>query len=423
MRRYIIKCGGDRIMDFMGNILPQTLDRWAIENGSLSKEGVLTLHVGGHATCALTTDDILYIPKAFQVRARHNANVSWKDPSLFATLDIFYEDSKFIQTLLPFNAIRREGLEYYTENVAVVTSKKFDKFSFSITNTIDKDLTLTLFELRPSLDMDDSLYNSIESMLPQLVYAYNDFPITTPVNIETQVVQLPVSVNADTNLLLHLSITGQSDAGKLTCVVKLDGSTLKSFPINQTVVTGDFYFGVPSLVTFVKKGIHVVTAHLVSADGPIVIPKESALLVLDGKGILGGASGEYPHAEAIQEILMHSFSTKLLQDVDIREIPILHQAHEVTIPMSINNLRIEAILEIVKRGDKVSFKDLEGAWPEITPQKELYNITIQGMSSKTSKTYHYEKVLTQEGTLCITHVPIQDDFSPVYSYDIKKGGL
>ena len=74
----------------MSNVLPSDVDRWDISDGSMTEKQLL-LHPGGCAMCTLEKTELAYIPQAFQVRARHNANIDWKKPKLFATIDIEYE--------------------------------------------------------------------------------------------------------------------------------------------------------------------------------------------------------------------------------------------------------------------------------------------------------------------------------------------
>lgn len=401
-------------MDFMANVLPSALDRWNINNGSMTDKQLL-LHAGGSASCSLEKTELAYIPQAFQVRARHNANVSWKEPTLFATIDIEYEDGKTLQTLISFNTTSVTQTERVTTNVTIVDSKTYSSLTFTINNTLDTDLILTLYELRPSLDLDESLYNSIEGMLPQLVYAYNNSAVTTQMGVDTQVVQLPVSVNQGTNLLLHLSITGQTTGDTLTCTVKIDGEIVRSFPVRQTTANGEFYFGVPSLLAFVKKGKHIVTAQLKADGTTVTVPKEGALIVLDGKGILGGASGEYPYAEVIQEILLSGMYNNFAQDVLLTELDPDVYTFSTSIPLSMSNLSTTITLEIVRRGDIVDFSSLEGLAPPITPyDSSVYYTDMYGFKSIDNATYNYTKEVREDCTVMTTVVDTTK-FSPVYT--------
>lgn len=406
-------------MDFMSNVLPSATDRWNISDGSMTEEQLL-LHPGGSAMCTLEKTELAYIPQAFQVRARHNATVDWKRPKLFATIDIEYEDGKTLQTLIPFNTTSVTQTEKITTNVTIVDSKAYNTLTFSIANTLDTDLILTLYELRPSLDLSESLYNSIESMLPQLVYAYNDNTVTAQIGVDTQVVQLPVSVKQDTNLLLHLSITGQTTGDTLTCTVRLDGEIVKSFPVMQTTNSGEFYFGVPSLLAFVKKGEHIVTAQIKANDSTVTVPKEGALIVLDGKGILGGASGEYPHAEVFQEILLSGMYNNFTQDVLITTLyPDVH-AFITNMPLSMNNIATEIVLEVVRRGDIIDFASLDGSAPPLTPyDSSMYYTDMYGMKPINTATYNYTKEVKEDCTITTTVVDTTK-FSPIYTRTLTE---
>jgi len=406
-------------MDFMSNVLPSAVDRWNISNGSMTEKRLL-LHPGGSAICTLEKTELAYIPQAFQVRLRHNANIDWKKPRLFATIDIEYDDEKTLQALIPFNTTSVTQTGNITTNVVIVDSKPYANFTFSITNTLDADLILTLYELRPSLDLDESLYNSIEGMLPQLVYAYNDSAVTAQTGVDTQVVQLPVSVKQDANLLLHLSITGQTTGDTLSCTVRIDGETVKSFPVRQTTSSGEFYFGVPSLLAFVKKGPHIVTVQIKANNSTVTVPKEGALIVLDGKGILGGASGEYPHAEVSQEILLSGMYNNFAQDVLITELDSDVHVFSTNIPLSMNNIATAIALEVVRRGDIIDFASLDGSAPPLTPyDSSVYYTNMYGMKSIVTATYNYTKEVKEDCTI-ITTVVDTSKFNPIHTRTLTE---
>lgn len=306
-------------MNFMSNILPGIIERWTITDGSLN-DNQLLIHAGGSASCSLNKVDIAYIPQAFKFIATHNTPGNWKKPTVFATLHIRYDDGDIANVYIPLSTTGGSGTTYITDNVALVDSKTYEAFDFTIENTLDTDLILTQYELKPSMDLDESMYNSIEGMLPQLAYAYNASNVTAASGVETQIAQLPLAIKQDTNLLMHASITGTSLGGKITCSVKLDGKIVKSFPVAQKAQSGDFYFGIPSLLAFVKSGVHLLTIHITGDTSAITVPKDNALIVVDGKGILGGASGEYPHAEVNQLIPLGAVKKRIVLGVDVTNI-------------------------------------------------------------------------------------------------------
>ncbi len=329
-------------MQFLPNILPESSDRWEITSGSMSS-GHIRLNAGGTATAQLTTTDIAYIPKAFQIRIRHNVLVNWKNPQVVAELHISYEDGEFLHTVVPLNANYMSGAEYVTINVSIVPSKKFSALAFVVTNTTASLLDMSLYELRPSLDLDEGLQNDIESMLPQLVYKYNESQVNASVGIETAVIQLPVTVNKDTNLMVSAHVTGTCVADAIECSIRIDGEMVRAFPVKQNFLAGQFFFGIPSLIAFVRRGTHAVQLAIKTTTGEASVAKEFAMLALEGKSVLGGSSGEYPHAEVFQTIPLADFYNKrkyqtgITTDVDVPEI---HTANTF-IPLSMNNITTE----------------------------------------------------------------------------------
>lgn len=405
-------------MEFMSNVLPVDISRWEVSDGSISKDKI-QVHAGGIVSCEITTEELAYIPKAFQLRMKHNVSTTWKKPTFYANLDIMYEDSQHAYATIPLTTYSQGKDFNLTETVVMLESKKFSKFVFNITNTLDHDLEITSQELRPSIDMDDSLYASIDSMLPQLVYAYNDGAVTCPATIETQVVQLPVSVSSDSNLLLHLSITGTASEGVLSCTVKLDGVTVKSFPVSQLTQTGEFYFGIPSLVAFVKRGSHMVSAHLTGSAGEVKVPIEGALIVLDGKGILGGASASYPSANVAQEILKRNmWFGKVQQLVDIALQEPSKYAYSTIIPMWKKGIQDDIQIDLVVGGNYIDFMDFTN--PLIDPYDDtVYNADYFGLHSSTGKSYDSIKELKENYVLVTLEVDTTK-YYPVYSCNLLE---
>ena len=406
-------------MNFMDNILPVNIDRWDVTDGFITTEAI-TLHAGATAFCLLGPTDLEYIPSAFRLRVRHNVNTGWKRAVPYFKLHIKYTDGTVSNTLWPFDMTQTDSDMFITENIALVESKTYTEMTFSIVNITESEIIITLKELCPSLDIDENLYNNIEGMLPQLVYAYNDGSVTVTTAVETQIVQLPVSVKQDTNLLLHATVTGQTGDDTLSCIVRLDGDIIKSFPLRQTVATGEFYFGVPSLVAFVKKGAHLVTLHLLTTSGEVTIPSENALLVVDGKGILGGASGEYPHAEVSVVIPISGMYNNYTQDVLITTLDPEVHAFSTSIPLSMNNISTEVSFEIVKRGDIIDFASMDGSAPPLTPyDSSMYYTDMYGMKSINTAIYNYTKEVKEDCTI-ITTVIDTTKFSPIYTRTLTE---
>ena len=407
-------------MDFMQNILPASNERWKLTSGSLTEK---SMRLPAHATasCALDLEDLAYIPKAFQLKVTHNAYSSWRTTKPKFQLEIFYSDATVATVIWPFDLTRLESTIVVTESIAFVASKTYDSMRFSIINDQENELEVFTHELKPSIDMDETLYNNIEGMLPQLVYAYNPSSVLVPAGVETQIAQLPVSVNTDTHLLLHSTVTGQvASAGVMSCTIKLDGSKVKSFPVRQVVAEGDFYFGIPSLLAFVTAGPHLVTVHLTSSVGDAEVPEEGAILVLDGKGILGGASGEYPHAEVAEQMTVEVAYTDTEQEVSLSYYePVLYSL-DTTITMSNKAFRTDIILERISYGDIISFASFDlDEMPIDNFEENVYYFDFEGLKSITTSAYTSTKEVLEDCTLVTMEVDTTD-FDPVYTSELKE---
>ena len=406
-------------MQFLPNILPESSDRWEITSGSMSN-GHIRLNAGGTATAQLTTTDIAYIPSAFQIRIRHNILVNWKSPQVVAELHIAYEDGEFLHTIVPLNASYTSGAEYVTINVSIVPSKKFSALAFVVTNTTAVLLDMSLYELRPSLDLDEGLQNDIESMLPQLVYKYNESNVNATTGVETSVIQLPVTVNKDTNLMVSAHLTGTCVADTIECSIRIDGEMVKAFPVKQTFQAGQFAFGIPSLIAFVKRGTHAVQLAIKTTSGAASVVKEFAMLALEGKGVLGGSSGEYPHAEVFQTIPLADFYNKrkyqtgITTDVNTPEI----YTANTFIPLSMNNIDTEINILRIQYGISYAFANPYGNVP-LNPVPELVYTDVTGTRARMTAKF-FGTITNYEEYALVETVVDTTAFNPVYSTSLEE---
>ena len=297
------------MMQFMANVLPTELARWEITSGSMTEERIM-LNAGGSAEVALQVDELAYVPKAFKVRIRYDSDTDWHEPNILAVMKGRYEDGSRIHVVVPLNATGSYFEENVSENIVFVHNAPYRTFQFIIQNDSEDPINITAFELLPSIDMDSGQEQTIEALLPQIVYSYNFSAVTVQAGTEAQIIQLPVAISRATNLMAYLSVTGTCVDDTITCILKFDGTTVKAFPIQQTFVEGSFHFGIPAIIPFVTEGSHTASLHLSTASGAASVNIEDAVLILEGKAILGGASGEYPHAEVFTEILFNSVGDK-----------------------------------------------------------------------------------------------------------------
>lgn len=376
-------------MDFLTNVLPSAKDNWVITNGSFS-DAVIILHTNGSAVCTITEKELPYIPKAFQVRVQHDSNTSWKHPDIYVMLQVLYEDKTTSTSLVPLNA-DQEGLkENLTAKTVLLSSKKFTKLKYTLTNPSSDDITFTLFELRPSVDMDSSLYNNVETMLAQLVYTSNSIPVTCAAAVASQVLQIQVAVRQNTNLLLHLTLTGDiSTTDTVSCTISIDGRVCLGFPIKQVLTTGAFFLGIPSIVAFVTTGSHIVSVSLkTSTTASITIETNKAVIILEGKNVLGGASSIIPHAEVSQNILIANMLNTITQSVTVTQVTPNIQAISCSILKQNANLNSQVSVNIAYGGDIIMFASLTGAVPPIVDYDDtLYYTDYAGLHPYISKDF------------------------------------
>lgn len=408
-------------MQFLPNILPLTSDRWNLSSGSMTSE-LIKLNANSTASVNITEEELAYIPKAFQVRLRHNLLINWKDPAATAEIQITYEDGEKLQTIVPLNADYMLETSYATVNTAVVPSKKYTALKFTISNKTDSVLDITFYELCPSLDLDDNLLSDVSLMLPQLVYKYNSGLVNAVAGIETDVIQLPVAVNAATNLMVSMHVTGECGDDTLECNLKIDGEQVKAFPVRQKFLSGAFSFGLASLIAFVTKGVHVVQLTIKSLSGAVSIAKEFALLAVEGKGVLGGASGELPHAEAFQTIPLAAVFSELPKNASITDVSFITPDIYTTntyIPV-LDMPGIDTVFNIVRiqEGTEYLFANPYGHVP-LASVPELIYTDVYGMHAKTSKQFHSTLVGYEDYGLMTVSVD-STEFDPVNSVSFEE---
>lgn len=386
-------------MDFLTNVLPSAKDNWTITNGTFSDE-IIMLHTNGTAVCTITAKELSYIPKAFQVRVQHNSNTSWKHPSIYVMIWVLYEDKTTSTSLVPLNADQEGITENLTAKTVLLSSKKFTMLKYTLTNPSSDDITFTLYELRPSVDMDSSLYNNVETMLAQLVFTSNKVPVTCAAAVESQILQIQVAVRQDTNLLLHLTLTGDiSTTDTVSCTISIDGKVCLGFPIKQLLTTGAFFLGVPSIVAFVTTGSHIVSVSLSTTTASITIEANKAVIILEGKGVLGGASGTIPHAEVSQNILIANMLNVFSQNVSITHLTPEVHVISCSIPKQNVNLSSNATISVIYGGDIIMFASLTGATPPIVDyDNTLYYTDNAGLHPYITKDFDSVKEVKADFT-------------------------
>lgn len=411
-------------MNFLGSILPSTISRWQLSNATMSSES-LTIRPGGYALIQLNNDDIRYIPNAFQFVAIHNKLIDWKDPTCYAELAIRYEDGELLRSFIPMNPYTTGEAQFQTRNVSILRSALYTTLSFGIYNpeTEPDDLVLTLYELRPSVDLDDGLRSQIEALLPQLVYTNNAFDLTLTPGVENLILSLPITTDRDTNLITLCTVTGVCNGGNLSCIIKYDGSDLAAFPVQQQSNTGNFFFGVPTLIPFVTAGQHLITVYI-QPDSASSIIVNKAMITLEGKGVLGGSSGAFPSAEAFQDIPWNDFRNfagrTITSEVGELTFPAILDggSYSVTIPtLPFRIFTQEYSIEFIHYGVFIDLSNrVAGGTPDLVPPVDFpFVADFEGFHPATNE-QTFEPVFTDNDTY-ITSVTKLDtsDFDPIIS--------
>ena len=405
-------------MQFMSNVLPMDVDRWEISDGSMTTTQLI-LHSGATAQASIKKTELAYIPKAFMLRVRFNHDTDWRNADVSAALQIKYEGNTRLYAKIPLNRVGYVDTEILSENVIYITSDKYSSCTFIFKNSSDEDVIFSAFELLPSIDMDAGQEQSVEALLPQLVYAYNESAVTLSAGAEMQIIQLPVSISKSTNLLVHATVSGSCVADDIQCTIKIDGETVRTFPVKQTFLAGHFYFGIPSIIPFVQSGPHMVTLHLTTTSGAATVAQGDAVLVLEGKSVLGGASGDYPHAEVFTEIWKQDIMNWNLDDEAIVE-NISPDSYSVstTIPSFNISLQSNVSFSIITYGFIYDCMDESKPMPLETTPTHVYK-NFRGIGADTSAVFNGTTNTYEAYRVDVLEVT-KEDFDPVYSIHYEE---
>lgn len=278
-------------MNFIANILPTNIERYIISNGNIDADGIITINPGGSVSVALDAYDITYIPLAFQMRVIHNQPTIWKAPTNIAHLYILYDDGQRADVGFPFTNEGEYAIsQWLTLTVALTRSSSYTSMSFTIDNPFSTPLILYSYELRPAVD--EGLEETIKALLPNIVYQYNDSLINSPSGTKTAILTLSVTNNTLTDLLCWISITGSLPILPVTDSIlqvdlEFDGEQVKTFPQTALLNHGSFYMGIPTVIPGILPGTHTATVFVQGDSSNVVIPVDSALITIEGKGVVG----------------------------------------------------------------------------------------------------------------------------------------
>lgn len=287
-------------MQYLANVLPVEADRWRLTNATIS-DGVMSLDTNGSASISLTHDDVQFTPSSFKVYIKYTGVYDELSPSIYARLVIKDTDKKYQVFTVPFQVESSSILGTTMQAELITAVEDFSNLIFQI--TAEEPVEVLEWRLFPSAGIETSTLNTIETLLPHFIYYFNEDAISVDEH-ETEIVNLPFAMGSASNLSNHLLFSYVASADCLMHIrIKYDGTPEPYTPITVQVQAGPGYVGIPHSLLQVQAAAHLISvtvaleASAVGSSPTLSIPSKAIRYTCEGRGILGGASGEYPHAE------------------------------------------------------------------------------------------------------------------------------
>lgn len=335
-------------MEYLANVLPVDPKSWTLSKATMTKN-LIKLEANGTASTTLTHDQVQFTPKAFKVTVKFTGEFDEFSPAAFAKLLIKDKDKKYQVFTAPFQVTSKTSTSYFMQAELITNVADFDTLIFQF-NT-EEYVEILEWKLYPSSDVDKSTLNTLESLLPQFLATFNENAITIGTS-ETEIVNLPFAMGEAGNLSCHLLFSYVVETScRMIVTIKVDGSPEPYAPIVLQAQEGPGFVGIPHSFLQVQAAAHLISvtvrleayesAPSLSVSGSVSLPVNgtftgktstsedvsgelsgtasgkvnlAASLPTDGKlkasiqakavrytcegrGILNGMGGEYPHAE------------------------------------------------------------------------------------------------------------------------------
>lgn len=290
-------------MEYLANVLPVDPKSWTLNKATMTKN-LIKLESNGTASTTLTHDQVQFTPKAFKVTVKFIGEFDEFSPAAFAKLLIKDNNGIYQVFTAPFQVTSKTSGAYFMQAELYTDVADFKDMIFQF-NT-EEYVEITEWKLYPSSDVDSNTLNTIESMLPQFLSTFNENAITIGSN-ETEIVNLPFAMGEAGNLSCHLLFSYVVEAScKMIVTIKVDGSAEPYTPIVMQVQEGPGFVGIPHSFLQVQAAAHLVSVTVkleayesAPADGALKasIQAKAVRYTCEGRGILNGQGGEYPHAE------------------------------------------------------------------------------------------------------------------------------
>lgn len=290
-------------MEYLSNVLPVDPKVWTLHNATMT-EKLIKLEANGTASTVLSHEQVQFTPKAFKVTAKFIGEFDEFSPAAFAKLLIKDKDKKYQVFTAPLQASNKASDAYIMQAELITNVSDFNDLVFQF--NAEEHVEITEWKLYPSSDIDSNTLNTIEAVLPQFLYYFNEAAITVGA-IDAEITNLPFVMGAAGNLSCHLLFSYVSNAAcTMTITIRVDGAAEPYTPIVVLVNEGPGFVGIPHSLLQVQPAPHLISVHVrveANASTPegttpkLSIQARAIRYTCEGRGILDGASGEYPHAE------------------------------------------------------------------------------------------------------------------------------
>lgn len=290
-------------MEYLANVLPVDPKSWTLSKATMTKD-LIKLKADGTASTTLTHDQVQFTPKAFKVTVKFTDEFDEFSPAAFAKLLIKDIDKKYQVFTAPFQVTNKTSTSYFMQAELITNVADFDTLIFQF--NAEEYVEILEWKLYPSSDIDKNTLNTIESLLPQFLSTFNENAITIGTN-ETEIVNLPFAMGEAGNLSCHLLFSYVVETScKMIVTIKVDGSPEPYAPIVLQAQEGPGFVGIPHSFLQVQAAAHLVSVTVrleayesTPTDGKLKasIQAKAVRYTCEGRGILNGQGGEYPHAE------------------------------------------------------------------------------------------------------------------------------
>ena len=290
-------------MEYLANVLPVDPKSWTLSKATMTKN-LIKLEANGTASTTLTHDQVQFTPKAFKVTVKFAGEFDEFSPAAFAKLLIKDNDKKYQVFTVPFQVTSKTSTYYFMQAELITNVADFNTLIFQF-NT-EEYVEILEWKLYPSSDIDKNTLNTVESLLPQFLSTFNENAITIGIR-ETEIVNLPFAMGEAGNLSCHLLFSYVVETScKMIITIKVDGSPEPYTPIVLQAQDGPGFVGIPHSFLQVQAAAHLISVTVMleayestPIDGKLnaSIQAKAVRYTCEGRGILNGQSGEYPHAE------------------------------------------------------------------------------------------------------------------------------